>query len=67
MKYLNEAEPITKPKKPITKPDTRPKPKHPGQNPNPGEKEAPKAKGPKVSPEHAKDKVIDTIMNLLKK
>lgn len=71
MKYLTEAEPTTAPTKPVTKPDTkpttRPKPKHPGQNPNPGEKESPRAKGPKVSPEQAKDKVIDVIMNLLKK
>ena len=70
MKYLNEAEPTTappKPKKPVTKPDTRPKPKHPGQNPHPGEKESPRAKGPKVSPEKAKENVIKGIMNLLKK
>lgn len=51
--------------KPTTKPGTRPKPKHPGQNPNPGENPAPKAK--RVSPEDAKDKVIDVILNLLKK
>jgi hypothetical protein len=59
--------PTTKPAptKPGTKPDTRPRPSHPGKNPNPGENPAPKAK--KVSPEQAKDKVIDVIMNLLKK
>jgi hypothetical protein len=59
--------PTTKPTptKPGTKPDTRPRPAHPGKNPNPGENPAPKAK--KVSPEDAKDKVIDVIMNLLKK
>jgi hypothetical protein len=59
--------PTTKPAptKPGTKPDTRPRPAHPGKNPNPGENPAPKAK--KVSPEDAKDKVIDVIMNLLKK
>lgn len=51
--------------KPTTKPGTRPKPKHPGQNPNPGVDPAPKAK--KISPEDAKDKVIDVILNLLKK
>ena len=59
-------EPTTKPTtKPGTKPDTRPRPAHPGKNPNPGENPAPKAK--KVSPEDAKDKVIDVIMNLLEK
>lgn len=59
--------PTTKPAptKPGTKPGTRPRPAHPGKNPNPGENPAPKAK--KVSPEDAKDKVIDVIMNLLKK
>lgn len=59
--------PTTKPAptKPGTKPDTRPRPSHPGKNPNPGENPAPKAK--KVSPEDAKDKVIDVIVNLLKK
>lgn len=59
--------PTTKPAptKPGTKPDTRPRPAHPGKNPNPGENPAPKAK--KVSPEDAKDKVIDVIMNLLEK
>jgi hypothetical protein len=35
------------------------------KNPNPGEKTNPKAK--KINPETAKDKVIDTIMNILKK
>jgi hypothetical protein len=60
-------QPTTKPAptKPGTRPDTRPRPSHPGKNPNPGENPAPKAK--KVSPEQAKDKVIDVIMNLLKK
>jgi hypothetical protein len=50
-----------------TKPDVRPnkRPSHPMKNPNPGEKPSPKAK--KISPEVAKDKVIDTIMNILKK
>jgi len=59
--------PTTKPAptKPGTRPDTKPRPSHPGKNPNPGENPAPKAK--KVSPEQAKDKVIDVIMNLLKK
>jgi len=59
--------PTTKPAptKPGTRPDTKPRPSHPGKNPNPGENPAPKAK--KVSPEQAKDSVIDVIMNLLKK
>ena len=59
--------PTTKPAptKPGTRPDTKPRPSHPGKNPNPGENPAPKAG--KVSPEEAKDKVIDVIMNLLKK
>ena len=59
--------PTTKPAptKPTTKPGTRPRPSHPGKNPNPGENPAPKAG--KVSAEDAKEKVIDTIMNLLQK
>ena len=63
----NSPAPTTKPAptKPTTKPGTRPKPSHPGKNPNPGENPAPKAK--KVSAEDAKEKVIDTIMNLLQK
>tara|TARA_B110000503_G_scaffold31473_1_gene50797 strand:+ start:3242 stop:4012 length:771 start_codon:yes stop_codon:yes gene_type:complete len=67
MKYISEnsPEPITKPAPPTTKPGTRPRPSHPGKNPNPGENPAPKAK--KVSPEDAKDKVIDVIMQLLEK
>ena len=50
-----------------TKPDLKPRtrPSHPMKNPHPGEKPNPKAK--KISPEIAKDKVIDTIMNILKK
>jgi len=50
-----------------TKPDVKPRtrPSHPMKNPNPGEKPNPKAQ--KVTPEVAKDKVIDTIMNILKK
>ena len=69
MKVLSESEPTTAPTKPKTKPgtkpDTRPRPSHPGKNPNPGENPAPKAK--KVSPEVAKDEVLDLIMNLLEK
>jgi hypothetical protein len=42
--YLTENT-TTKPKtKPTTKPETKPRPKNPGHNPNPGEKEAPRAK-----------------------
>jgi len=50
-----------------TKPDVKPRtrPSHPMKNPHPGEKPNPKAR--RVSPEVAKDKVIDTIMNILKK
>lgn len=69
IKYLSEQNPATAPTKPATKPTTkpgtRPRPKHPGQNPNPGVNPAPKAG--KISPEEAKDKVIDVILNLLKK
>jgi hypothetical protein len=66
--YLSEA-PATAPTKPKTKPGTKPsekpkKPGHPLKNPNPGEKPAPKAG--KVTPEMAKDEVIDTILKLLK-
>ena len=71
VKFINEAEPAVAPPKtkPTTKPGTRPdtkpqKPGHPLKNPNPGEKPAPKAK--KVSPEKAKEEVINTIMKLLK-
>jgi hypothetical protein len=71
VKYLSEA-PATAPAKPKTSPSTKPgtrpstkpqRPAHPMKNPNPGEKPAPKAK--KISPEVAKDEVIDTIMKLL--
>ncbi len=74
LKYLSEAGPATAPTKPAPgtkpsvkpgKPDTRPRPKHPGKNPNPGENPAPKAK--KVSPDVAKDEVLDLIMNILEK
>lgn len=61
MKIINEAPaaPAVKPAtKPTTKPTTRP---NPFKNPNPGENPAPKA----VSPEDAKEKVIDVIMNIL--
>ena len=49
--------------KPTTKPGTRPS--HPGKNPNPGVNPAPKAKRP--SPEEAKDKIMDVIMQILEK
>jgi hypothetical protein len=70
VKYLSENSPSTAPTKPVTKPTTKPgtkpqRPAHPGKNPNPGEKESPKAK--KVSPEQAKKEVIDMIMQLLQK
>ena len=70
IKYLSEdvetapSKPKTNPTtKPGTKPGTKPRPKHPGQNPNPGENPAPKA----ISPEKAKDEVINAIMKLLEK
>ena len=68
IKYIVEASPApaptTKPAptKPGTKPGKRP---NPFKNPNPGENPAPKAK--KVSPEDAKEKVIDVIMKILEK
>lgn len=62
IKMINEAPaaPAVKPAKPTTKPETKPK-QNPFKNPNPGENPAPKA----VSPEDAKEKVIDVIMNIL--
>jgi hypothetical protein len=70
VKYLSEAEPATAPvKEPKTKPGTKQPPSpvktpsHPGKNPNPGVKEAPRA----VDAEEAKEKIIDTIMKMLKK
>jgi hypothetical protein len=65
IKYLTEAETETAPTrtKPTTKPGTRPS--HPGKNPNPGVNPAPKAKRP--SPEEAKDKIMDVIMQILEK
>ena len=69
VKYISEQgtapAPTTKPS-PTTKPGTKPgKRPNPYKNPNPGETPAPKAK--KVSPEDAKEKVIDVIMQLLEK
>jgi hypothetical protein len=70
VKYLSEAEPATAPvKEPKTKPGTKQPPSpvktpsHPGKNPNPGVKEAPRA----IDAEEAKEKIIDTIMKMLKK
>jgi len=73
VKYLSEQGPATAPSKPKTSPTTKPgkpttkpqRPAHPGKNPNPGEKESPKAK--KISAEKAKEQVIDVIMQLLQK
>jgi hypothetical protein len=70
---VGEQSPATAPSKPKTSPTTKPgkpgtkpqRPPSPFKNPNPGEKESPKAK--KVSPEKAKDEVIDVIMQLLQK
>jgi hypothetical protein len=61
------SEPTTAPTKPITKPGTKPttRPSHPGKNPRPGEEIAPKAG--RISPEDAKQEVIDVILNLLNK
>jgi hypothetical protein len=42
LQYLSE-DTTTAPTKPVTKPTTKPRPMSPGQNPNPGEKEAPRA------------------------
>ena len=59
------------PAKPATRPSTKPstnptkKPFSPGKNPAPAVKPAPKAG--KISPETAKEKVIDTIMKILEK
>jgi hypothetical protein len=72
IKYLSEdtttapakPKPTTNPgAKPGAKPTTRPRPSHPGKNPNPNENPAPKA----VSPEKAKEEVIDLILNILSK
>ena len=71
-KETNESNPAVAPSKPKTspttkpgKPEVKPRPSHPGKNPNPGEKESPKANN--VSPEKAKEEVIDLIINLLEK
>jgi hypothetical protein len=73
LKFLGEQGPSTAPTKPMpgTKPGTKtppkPRPSHPGKNPSPGTNPAPKAKKRDLSPEVAKDEVLDLILNLLKK
>ena len=70
---VGEQSPATAPSKPKTSPTTKPgkpgtkpqRPPSPFKNPNPGEKESPKAK--RVSPEKAKDEVLDVIMQILQK
>jgi hypothetical protein len=70
---VGEQSPSTAPSKPKTSPTTKPgkpgtkpqRPPSPFKNPNPGEKESPKAK--RVSPEQAKDEVLDVIMQILQK
>ena len=57
------AKPKTKPETKPGKPAPKPRPGHPGKNPNPGENPAPKA----ISPERAKDEVINLIMKMLEK
>ena len=66
LRYLSEA-PTEAPTKPITKPGSKPttRPSQPGKNPRPGEEIAPKAG--RISPEDAKQEVIDVILNLLNK
>jgi len=72
IQFVIESEPVTKPgtknpPKPGTKTPPKPTktPVHPGKNPNPETNPSPKAKG--ISPEEAKEKIIDTIIKMLKK
>ncbi len=72
IQFVIESEPATKPKtEPKTKPGTKEPPSpvktpsHPGKNPNPKVNPAPKAK--EITPEEAKEKIIDTIIKMLKK
>lgn len=65
-----EEDTTTAPSKPKTspttkpgKPDIKPKPGHPGKDPHPGTKEAPRA----ISPEKAKEEIINTIMKIIEK
>ena len=70
---VGEQSPSTAPSKPKTSPTTKPgkpgtkpqKPPSPFKNPNPNENPAPKAK--KISPEDAKDEVIDVMIKLVEK
>ena len=61
--------PAVAPTKPKTSPGTKEppkptkKPSHPGKDPHPGVKEAPRAG--QISPDEAKEKIIDTIMKIL--
>jgi hypothetical protein len=72
IKHLMEQNPQTAPKpgtkepKPGTKNPPKPRPSHPGKNPNPGENPAPKAKK-NIDPEVAKDEILDLIKNILEK
>lgn len=71
VKYLSEQQPSAPVKEPKTKPGTKEPPspvktpQHPGKNPNPKINPAPKAN--KIDPEEAKEKIIDTIMKMLRK
>ena len=73
IKYLVEDKPAVAPKpgtkepKPDTKNPPKIKPSHPGRNPNPKVNPAPKAKRKEISPEVAKDEVLDLIKNILEK
>jgi hypothetical protein len=74
-KEVSENSPTIAPSGPKTKPETKPgtkpppspvkTPLRPGKNPYPGTREAPMAKN--INPEEAKEKIIDTIMKMLKK
>jgi hypothetical protein len=74
-KEVSENSPTIAPSGPKTKPETKPgtkpppspvkTPLRPGKNPYPGTREAPMAKS--INPEEAKEKIIDTIMKMLKK
>lgn len=74
IRHLSEQGPATAPAKPKTKPmpTTKPgrpqekpkvRPQHPGKNPNPGVNPKPKA----ISPDKAKEEIIDLIINILEK
>jgi hypothetical protein len=74
-KEVSEDSPAVAPSKPKVNPKTNPgtktppkptkTPVHPGKNPNPNTNPSPKAN--KIDPEEAKEKIIDTIMKMLKK